>query len=120
MRLPWGITLDIQADDILLTIDTAVPCGLILNELVSNALKHAFPNGKGGQIQIKIHEDGESHVTLAITDDGIGFPADLDFSNTNSLGLQLVNSLVNQLDGIIEIACNGETEFKITFSTLQE
>ena len=109
-----GIVLDIRADDISLAIDTAVPCGLILNELVSNAMKHAFPDGRTGHIQVELQVYGNRQAILTITDDGVGFPTNLDFHNTSSLGLQLVNTLVNQLHGIIEIGCNGKTEFRIS------
>ncbi len=115
-----GIVLDIRADDISLAIDVAVPCGLILNELVSNALKHAFPDGRTGHIQIELQIYGNHQATLTIADNGVGFPTNLDFHNTSSLGLQLVNTLVNQLHGIIEMSCNGKTEFRISLTLPQK
>ena len=111
------IKLDIQADDIFLDIDTAVPCGLILNELVTNTLKHAFPDGRTGETRIELTAGSNGQVGLVIGDNGVGFPADVDFRETESLGLQLVNSLVEQLDGVIEMHSKGGTEFKITFIT---
>jgi len=118
-----AIQLRVQADNIFLGIDTAVPCGLIINELVSNALKHAFPEGSLGEIQIEFRVDSalpdadesEQLFTLLVRDNGIGFPAAIDFQNTASLGLQLVNTLVNQLDGVIELQPGSGTEFKIQF-----
>jgi two-component sensor histidine kinase len=110
-----GVTLDIQAEDVLLGIDAAIPCGLILNELVSNALKHAFPNGRDGEVRIDLRADDDQRLTLTVSDDGIGLPEGLDVHNTNSLGLQLVDTLVRQLDGTMEIHGQGGTEFKIDF-----
>lgn len=109
------IRLDINAYDISLGVDTAVPCGLIINELVSNSLKHAFPVTKKGQIRIVLSSDGGNKFTLIVSDDGIGFPKDLDFRNPESLGLQLVVSLVNQLGGAIRLSRRHGTEFKIVF-----
>lgn len=111
-----GITLNIQADNIFLNIDTAVPCGLMINELVSNSLKHAFPEGRGGQILVAIKSGPDQQVTLTIKDDGIGFPPAVDFRETESLGLQLVNSLVDQLNGSIELVSEQGTQFTITFT----
>ncbi len=110
-----GIGLNIQADDILVKIDTAVPCGLILNELVSNALKHGFPEGRTGQIDIELKQKNQ-HVCLVVTDNGIGLPANFDLDRTTTLGLQLVRTLVNQLSGTLEQNSNHGTQFSITFS----
>ena len=111
------ITLKINIDNILLDMDTAIPCGLIINELASNSLKHAFPAGKGGEIRIDLHSDKDNQFTLIISDNGVGFPGGLDFRDTKSLGLQLVNTLVDQLGGTIELHSNGGTEFKLAFSS---
>ena len=109
------VSLKIDADGVSLGIDAAIPCGLIVNELVSNALKHAFPDGRAGEIRIGLYPDGGRQLTLVVADDGVGFPEGLDFQNTESLGMQLVNTLANQLDGTVELHDNGGTEFKITF-----
>ena len=101
-------------EPILVDINTAVPCGLIVNELLSNTLKHAFPNGKTGDLNIKFYSKDENLV-LIVRDDGVGFPEDIDFRNTESLGLSLVNTLVGQINGEIEIMVDHGTEFKITF-----
>ena len=101
-------------------IDNAIPCGLIINELVSNSLIYAFPFAQGkpenkkGEININL-SSGDDSLTLIVRDNGIGFPEDLDFRNTETLGMQLVCTLTNQLKGTIELNSNGGTSFKITF-----
>ncbi len=115
------IRLDIQADPVFLEIDTAVPCGLILNELISNALEHAFyfdgdrPTDWEAEIHIEVHQERDRQVNLIVSDNGIGLPPDFDFLNSNSLGLQLVDVLVNQLDGTLAVNGQHGAEFKITF-----
>ena len=106
----------IDVDDVELNIETAVPIGLILNELVSNSLKHGFPDGKG-EVFIKL-KTVEDKYEMTVSDNGIGFPKDLDFRNTDSLGLQLINNLVNQIDGEIKLIRNHGTEFRIIFPEL--
>ena len=113
------VRLYIHAEDIFLGIDTAMPCGLIINELVSNALKHAFPNGKSGEIHIDLNIEQNNLFCLNVWDNGIGFPTEIDFQNTPSLGLQLVNTLVHQLDGAIELHRNGRTQFTIYFAEVK-
>ena len=97
-----------------LNIDAAIPCGLIVNELVSNALKHAFPNGKPGEINIELYEGEDGQFSLSVSDNGIGFPEDVDFRNTTSLGLQLVNTLADQIEGSVELDGKDGTSFVIT------
>jgi two-component sensor histidine kinase len=109
------INFKIDMDDVILNLDTANPCGLIITELVSNSLKHAFPAERKGEILIKFNSDNNENLTLIVRDNGIGFPTDIDFKKTNTLGMQLVTSLVGQLKGIIELDINNGTEFKITF-----
>ncbi len=112
------IKLNINAPDVLLGVDTAIPCGLIINELVSNCLKHAFPAGKEGVLHIDLRP-ANNKLTLTISDNGVGFPKDLDFRNTKTLGMQLVIALTNQLDGTIELdKSGGRTTFYITFAKL--
>ncbi len=108
-----GISLKLDVAPISLDIETAIPLGLILNELISNVLKHAFPEKVGGVLRIGFYAD-EMHRTMVVSDNGVGFPRDLDFMNTQSLGMQLVVTLVEQLEGIIELERNGGTEFRIT------
>jgi two-component sensor histidine kinase len=111
-----GVKLDLQVDPISLNIDNAIPLGLIINELVSNALKYAFPGRTGGIVTIGLKLQGDQ-MLLTVSDNGIGFPADLDFTNTRSLGMQLVVTLVEQLEGAIELKRDKGTEFRITFET---
>jgi PAS domain S-box-containing protein len=111
-----GISLSIQTDKILLGIDTATPCGLLLNELISNALKHAFPAGRAGEIRIEFRVNGDKQCILRVSDNGVGFPQDLEFRTMESLGLQLVNTLVRQLAGSIKLERAGGTSFEITFT----
>ncbi len=113
-----SIQLKVEFDTILLDIDRAIPCGLLVNELVSNALKHAFPNERSGMIGVEMRSVGESCYQLAVWDDGIGFPADVDFQKTASLGLQLVNSLTHQISGALELDTHLGTRFNIVFSKL--
>ncbi|MCD1295452.1 hypothetical protein CUJ83_10620 [Methanocella sp. CWC-04] len=113
-----NITLKTKINRVSLGIDTAIPCGLIINELVSNSLKYAFPRGRSGEVWIELNRDyTEEGITfiLKVGDNGIGFPGGLDFKNTETLGLQLVNTLSCQLGGTIELNRENGTEFIITF-----
>ncbi len=109
------ITLKLYIDEVTLNIDTAIPCGLIINELVSNALKHAFPDNQSGTITISLHSDINQNLTLIVKDDGVGLPMDWDFKNTKSLGLQLVKVLTKQLKGTIEIERTRGSQFRLDF-----
>lgn len=111
MDFSANIKTEIDINDIYLNIDTAIPCGLIINELVSNSLKHAFPDSKG-IIKIKMRMNEDKYL-LKVCDDGSGFPPEIDFKNTESLGMQLINSLVIQLDGDIEMVNETGTCFII-------
>lgn len=113
----FGVNLKIHGDPILLNVNDLVPAGLIINELVTNALKYAFPNGRTGQIEIVASAGPESGWQLTVSDDGIGFPSDVDFHNTTSLGLQLVNVLVSQLDGQVSVVGSGGTRVIMNFPT---
>ena len=115
---PGLIKLKINVEDIFLDINTAIPLGLIVNELVTNSLKHAFPEGNSGEITVDFHPI-DDHYEFTIKDNGVGFPEDLDFQNTDSLGMQIVNSLTDQIDGEIELDNNNGTEFKISFKDLE-
>ena len=109
------ITLKVDASDITLSIDSAIPCGLIINELISNSIKHAFPEEKEGSMSIGMHEINDNYV-LIIEDNGVGFPEKIDFRKTDSLGLQIVQTLTLQLGGEIELESNGGTKFTICFN----
>jgi PAS domain S-box-containing protein len=109
------ITLKVDANDITLSIDSAIPCGLIINELISNSIKHAFPEEKKGIISIGMHEINANYV-LTVEDNGVGFPETIDYRNTDSLGLQIVQTLTLQLGGEIELESDGGTKFTICFN----
>jgi two-component sensor histidine kinase len=97
-----------------LDLETAAPCGLIVQELVSNAFKHAFPGGREGELSIEL-APSEPGYLMVIRDNGVGFPKGLDFRNTTSLGLQLVDTLAKQLDGSVEMWNGAGTEWRVRF-----
>ena len=109
----------LNIEDFYMHIATSTPLGLIISELVSNSLKHAFPERKAGEITITL-QCRNKHFELIIGDNGIGFPEDIDFRNIkSSLGLKLVNSLINQLDGTIELDKSQGTHYTIKFKELE-
>jgi PAS domain S-box-containing protein len=108
------IRLHTDLDELVFDLDTAVPCGLILNELLSNALKYAFPDGRPGDIHVVLRAE-VGHMTLSVRDTGVGLPADLDFRHTESLGLQIVSMLTEQLGGTITLTRELGTAFTVTF-----
>lgn len=112
---PTLIELDVDVEDIMLDINTSIPLGLILNELISNSLKHAFPDDRNGKIKIKFHSNDGDGFTLSVIDDGVGFPEGLDFKKTKSLGLRLVSILSEQINGDIEMDRTTGTNFRIRF-----
>ncbi|PAV13019.1 hypothetical protein ASJ81_18975 [Methanosarcina spelaei] len=116
-------------ENIFFNIDTAVPLGIIINELISNSLKYAFQGRDCGEIRVKLHreEDRECGIeecnstayVLSVSDNGVGIPGELDIKNLDSLGLQLVTSLVEQLNGELELERNNGTEFTIRFTVIE-
>jgi PAS domain S-box-containing protein len=112
------IQINVEVKNVMLNIETAVPCGLIINELVTNSIKHAFPNGRGGKIKVSLNSKN-GICSLRVSDNGIGFPANIDFRNSKTLGLRLVNILSNQLDGNIVLDKSLGTEFIINFKKIQ-
>ena len=116
---PNQIKLKMEINNISLGLDTAIPCGLIINELVSNSFKYAFPDGRKGEISVNIIPINNNQFILTVRDNGIGFPEDLDIKKSKTLGLQLVDNLVEQLDGTIELDRSTGTDFKITFKELK-
>jgi two-component sensor histidine kinase len=119
---PEAVVLNTNVRDVSLDINKAIPCGLIINELVSNSLKYAFPQiketdnkkTKKGEIDIQLTAD-EGRVILLVKDNGVGLPSDLDIETADSFGLQLVTTLVSQLNGRIDIKRKPGATFKITF-----
>ena len=113
---PGNIKLKREIEDFPLELDHAIPCGLIINELVSNSLKHAFPKGREGEIKIALRTINDHEVELTVSDDGVGIPREIDMGNPETLGLELVQILAeNQLDGTLEFERDGGTEFRIRF-----
>ena len=112
-----NVTLKIDIPEITLDIDTIIPCGLIINELVSNAFKHAFPHGMG-ELYVGMEEEGENKV-LVVKDNGIGLPDKIDIYHTNTLGMQIVGALSTQLGGHPEIIRDKGTEFRILINFKQ-
>jgi PAS domain S-box-containing protein len=110
-----GISLTLEIEELRLSAETMVPCGLVINELVSNALKHAFPAGRTGTIHCRAMRTSKDRVALSVADDGVGLPGDLDVRTTSTLGFQLVNMLVKQLRGTMDIVRGDGTTFLITF-----
>lgn len=114
------IVLDLKLDPVRLKLDKAIPCGLIISELISNALKYAFPNQMPGKIFLSLTYDQHKYINLIVQDNGIGFPVNWGAGRGKSLGLQLVNILTNQLEGTLEINHQIGTEFKISFLELDD
>lgn len=110
-----SIIIDVTSNDARLSIDLAIPCGLIVNELVSNSLKYAFPDNKNGRINIAVNKTNNGRYEIIVKDNGIGFPGGINFKDTSTLGLQLVNTLVGQIDGEIEMDSSQGTTFRVSF-----
>jgi len=108
------VAIKVNVKDVLFGIDEAVSCGLIINELVSNSLKHAFPQRRGGEIGVTVDIRNEEYV-LTISDNGVGLPADLHSRKAEGLGLQLVSTLTEQLGGSIEVTSGQGTQYRISF-----
>jgi PAS domain S-box-containing protein len=112
------VKVNINSKDIIMSIDNAIPVGLIINELVSNSLKYAFPNGSRGEINICLDFDNHSkNYSLSIKDNGIGMSKDINIEKTESFGLSLVNLLVGQMEGDLEVLNSGGCEFRINFKS---
>ncbi len=117
------VRLRIDAEPVYLNINTAIPCGLIVNELVSNSLKHAFPEGRGGEVAVELRRVPEDGYLLRVRDDGVGFPEGLDIRRTETLGMQVVTTLVSQIDGRLEFEKaegSGGTSFILQFNDLPQ
>jgi PAS domain S-box-containing protein len=116
---PNLIQLKMSLEDAFLDIQTAIPCGLILNELITNSLKHAFPQGKRGEIGLGLHPLKDRTYQMIVRDTGVGLPQDVDVRDPKSFGLQIVTMLVDQLEGKMEVEKEGGTTFKIFFKELK-
>jgi PAS domain S-box-containing protein len=112
---PDHITISIETADVFLPLDAAVPCGLIANELITNALKHGFPDDRRGQIRVQLEREVTGQATFVVSDDGIGIPEDLVVEDTVTFGLQLVMLLAEQLGGKLAIQRSAPTRFLLRF-----
>ena len=110
------IHLRTDLEKLYLNLDAAVPCGLIINELISNSLKYAFPDGRSGEVRIELHEHDDGMARLVVADDGIGLRSDIDWATARSLGLRLVRTLAEQLGAKIEVKSQPGTEVQLTFA----
>lgn len=108
------IRLKIQAGNVYLPVDKAIPCALIINELITNSIKHAFLYGNKGIISVKLYVKDKKYI-LQFSDDGTGLPEDLNINNVNTIGIDLIINLIEQIDGFLEIEKHKGTLFKITF-----
>jgi two-component sensor histidine kinase len=117
---PWTIRLSAPDDGVSPSVAAAIPCAMIINELVSNSLQHAFAPGEKGQIEIHLCARNDGKFTLVVSDNGVGLPENLDFQSTATLGLRLVRTLVNQLKGEIKIDGSGGARFEITFPAQED
>ena len=114
------IILELKLEQVRLKLDKAIPCGLIISELISNSLKYAFPNQAQGKISLSLTYDEHNYINLIIQDNGVGFPVNWESGRCKSLGMQLVNILTNQLEGTLEINHRIGSEFKIRFLELDD
>ncbi len=113
---PGRIGLRIDVQDIALKMDTAIPCGLIIIELISNSLKHAFPEGRGGEVFIGLRSQDHGYLRLTVSDDGVGLPRHIDLARLKSLGFRLVSDLARyQLQGEMDYSVEGGTTVHVTF-----
>jgi len=113
-----AVRLEIEVREVALGVDKAIPCGLILNELVTNALKHAFPNERAGTVRVELEQSREGLVRLAVRDDGVGLPPDLDVRHCDTFGMQLVSALAEQLAARLEVGrTGGGTSVEIEFQS---
>jgi PAS domain S-box-containing protein len=112
---PNRIRFKVDAQHIEMDINRAIPCGLIINELISNALKYAFPGERKGELTVRMFKDEAGQCHLIVKDTGCGLPESIDIQKTKTLGLQIVADLTSQLEGKLELRRDGGTEFEITF-----
>ena len=112
---PADVVLAVHTEDIPLGVDAAISCGLIVNELISNSLKHAFPDHRKGQVEVTLRSCG-TDVVLEVADNGVGFPANVDFSSPSTLGLKLVAIFTEQVGGTMDLTRDGGTRFSLRFT----
>ena len=108
------VRLELTLEELELPVDQAIPCGLILSELVGNALKHGYPGGRSGTVKVSL-QASQQRVLLTVCNDGLGLPAGFTQHGSSSLGLQLVETLARQLQGSLSVERGAETAFKLSF-----
>ena len=109
------VTSRLEISQVFLNIDQAIPCGLILNELVTNALKYAYPDGGGGELTVELRHTAADRVLLTVSDNGVGLPANFSWRDSKSLGLPIVEVLVSQLGGTLTVGRDGGASFAVEF-----
>jgi len=107
--------LELAVDDVVLDVGLAIPCALVINELITNALKHAFPGGRAGTVRVAFARTG-GELRLEVADDGVGLPPGFEISDTMSMGFQVVRALTAQLDGVLDVESRIGTLFRLTFA----
>jgi two-component sensor histidine kinase len=110
-----GVVAKVAAGGVRLPVDVAIPCGLIINELVTNSLKHAFPDGRKGCVEVLLHSSDQRRLELVVRDDGVGLPSELDPRHTSSLGLDLVYTFADQLEAAVDVRRSPGTAFSFAF-----
>ena len=113
------VSLKIQAEEVSLEVSQAIPCGLIINELVANALKHAFPKGRQGELCLRLEKSPDEEILLVVEDNGVGLPEGVDLGHSSTLGLQLVQVLTRQLKGSVAVHRSAGTRFELRFAWLK-
>ncbi|HMK54226.1 MAG TPA: histidine kinase dimerization/phosphoacceptor domain -containing protein [Methanobacteriaceae archaeon] len=116
---PHRILMEMDLEEFMLDINTAIPLGLLLNELLTNAFKYAFPGEKKGKVQVKLHKMNNKKFLLEVKDDGVGLSANFDPHHTNSLGMQLIYNLTEQIKGELKLNGKNGAQFQITFQELK-
>jgi len=110
------IRLHAELDSVALELDDALPCGLLISEVISNSLKHGFPEGREGEVRILLRPQSSNTLSLVLSDNGVGLPDELDWTTSRSLGLRLVRALAQQLQADLDIRSQGGTEVKLVFA----
>src|SRR5690606_35951430 len=108
------VRLALDLDELSLPVEKAIPCGLILNELITNAMKHAFPGSRRGTVRIALHRTGAEELTLTVADDGVGLGEGFSPERSGSLGMQLISTLSRQIRARVDIASSGGTQVTLT------
>lgn len=110
------VRIDLELEELESVIDIAIPCGLVLNELLSNSFKYAFPGDRTGCIQVKLHREGPHHLRLIIADNGVGFKPGFDIAKTQSLGIPMVMQIIkNQLHGTVDLQTDQGVRWQVRF-----